>query len=94
MTRKIDRRVFVCRSVLTASGAWLAGLAAPASTRAAEGLLSAEFEKLRKELQPPTDELWRTIPWKMEIVEACNQGAKEKKPLVLRVRSGHPLGCV
>jgi hypothetical protein len=27
-------------------------------------------------------------------VEGCNQAAKEKKPVVMRVRSGHPLGCV
>ena len=59
-----------------------------------EGLPDAEFEKLHKQLQPPADELWRTVPWKTSILEARALAAKEKKPLVMRVRSGHPLGCV
>jgi hypothetical protein len=67
-------------------------LAAPA--RAADDLTDAEFQKLHQQLQPPRDELWRTIPWQMSILEARELAAKEKKPLVLRVRAGHPLGCV
>ena len=61
---------------------------------AQEGLTDAEFEKLHRQLQPPEGELWRTVPWKTSILEARALGAKEKKPLVMRVRSGHPLGCV
>jgi hypothetical protein len=94
MEHRINRRLFVRQSVLRTSGAFLMGLGAPLSTSAADTLTWAEFKALHQELQPPADELWRTIPWKLEITEACNQGAKEKKPLVLRVRSGHPLGCV
>ena len=90
----IHRRSFLERTAQVASASWLAGFALPGRSAAADELTMAEFEKLHKELQPPRDELWRTIPWKMEIVEACNQAAKEKKPLVMRVRSGHPLGCV
>jgi hypothetical protein len=58
------------------------------------GFTDAEFQKLHKQLQPPAEELWRTIPWKTSILEARALAAKEKKPLVMRVRSGHPLGCV
>jgi hypothetical protein len=54
----------------------------------------AEFEKLHKALQLPVDEPWRTIPWETEITDACARAGKEKKPVALRVRSGHPLGCV
>lgn len=59
-----------------------------------DGFTDAEFEKLHRQLQPPAGELWRTIPWKTSILEARALAAKEKKPLVMRVRSGHPLGCV
>jgi hypothetical protein len=94
MTRKINRRRFIRNAALTGASVWLVGRDVPARGAAAEDLTVAEFEKLHKALQPPADELWSTIPWKMEIVEACNQAAKEKKPVLMRCRSGHPLGCV
>ena len=59
-----------------------------------KGLSIAEFEKLHKELQPPRDELWQSIPWQVSLLEARKLAAQEKKPIVMRVRSGHPLGCV
>jgi hypothetical protein len=81
--------------ILTLLATVLAGLhPLPAWADEPARLSDTEFEKLHRELQPPTDELWRTIPWKLEIVEACSQAAREKKAVVLRVRSGHPLGCV
>ncbi|MCI0740061.1 MAG: acetylxylan esterase [Gemmataceae bacterium] len=57
------------------------------------GLTPAEFEKLHKELQPPKDELWRSIPWHVSIVEAQHAAAKAKKPIFVWVASGEPLGC-
>jgi hypothetical protein len=57
-------------------------------------LTDAEFRKLHEQLQPPRDELWRSIPWQMSLLDASALAAREKKPLVVRVRSGHPLGCV
>jgi hypothetical protein len=66
-------------------------LTTPAASLALD---QAEFEKMHRALQLPTDEPWRTIVWETEITEACARAAKEKKPVVLRVRSGHPLGCV
>ncbi len=59
-----------------------------------EGFPDAEFERLHRELAPPAGELWRTIPWKTSILEACRLGSAEKKPVVMRCRAGHPLGCV
>jgi len=36
----------------------------------------------------------RAVPWKLSILEAQAQAAKEKKPIFMLVHSGHPLGCV
>ena len=57
------------------------------------GLTPAEFEKLHKELQPPKDELWRTIPWHVSILEGRAAAAKAGKPIFVWVASGEPLGC-
>ena len=57
------------------------------------GLSLAEFEKLHKELQPPDNELWRTIPWQVSILEGRALAAKTKKPIFVWVASGEPLGC-
>ena len=54
----------------------------------------AEFKKLHQQLQPPRDELWRTIPWQVSVLEARKLAARQKKPIIMRVRAGHPLGCV
>jgi hypothetical protein len=32
-------------------------------------------------LQPPKDELWRSIPWHVSILEAREQAARDKKPI-------------
>ena len=57
------------------------------------GLTNAEFERLHKELHSPR-EPWQTIPWKLSLLEARAQAAKEKKPIYMLCRSGHPLACV
>ena len=58
-----------------------------------EQLTVAGFEKLHRELQPPKDELWRSIPWHVSILEAREQAARDKKPIFVWVASGEPLGC-
>ena len=40
------------------------------------------------------DEGWSSIPWKTSLAQACVQAAREKKPLLMVCRAGHPLGCV
>jgi hypothetical protein len=64
----------------------------PTSIGSAESSLS-DFEKLHRDLSGAS-ELWRTIPWKTSIQEARSQAAREKKPIYLVSRSGHPLGSV
>jgi hypothetical protein len=88
-----NRRAFFQKSIQSAAAVWLAGRC-PSLSPAAEGLTLVEFEKLHKELQPPRDELWQSIPWQVSLLEARKLAAQEKKPIVMRVRSGHPLGCV
>ncbi len=63
------------------------------SQEPAKGLTLADFEKLHKELQPPDNELWRTIPWQVSILEGRELAAKSKKPIFVWVASGEPLGC-
>jgi hypothetical protein len=64
-----------------------------ASKERADKLSVAEFEKLHEQLQV-SREPWEAIPWRLSIVEACSAAAKDKKPVYMLVRSGHPLGCV
>jgi hypothetical protein len=59
----------------------------------AGGLAAADFEKLLQELHSPR-EAWQSIPWRLSLLEAREQAAKEKKPIYMLARAGHPLGCV
>ena len=58
-----------------------------------DGLSVQEFEKLHKELQPPADEAWLSIPWKTSLLEARDLAAEQKKPILIWSMDGHPLGC-
>jgi hypothetical protein len=51
-----------------------------------------EFKSLHQELQP-ADEPWRTIPWKIALLDAQRTAAKSKKPIFIWAMDGHPLGC-
>ncbi len=58
----------------------------------AEELTDAKFRELHKQLQPG-DEPWRTIPWKIDLLDAQRTAAKERKPIFIWAMDGHPLGC-
>jgi hypothetical protein len=58
-----------------------------------EELTDAEFRRLHKLLQPNQDELWRTIPWEIGLLDAQRIAAQEKKPIFIWAMDGHPLGC-
>lgn len=64
----------------------------PSATRAAD-LTVVEFNKLHRELASAR-EPWQSLPWRLSLIEAGAQAAKEKKPVYMLCRSGHPLGCV
>jgi hypothetical protein len=80
-------------AALLAAGAAFGVTTLAAQDKGVAGLTAAEFEKLHKELQPPRDELWRSIPWQVSIVEGRELAAREKKPIFVWVASGEPLGC-
>ena len=64
----------------------------PAQSRGEE-LTEARFKQLHAELQPAADEPWRTIPWKIALLDAQQTAAKENKPIFIWAMDGHPLGC-
>lgn len=79
---------------------WTCGLLAAAlaqfaclQTVSAAELTEAEFRRLHKELQPAPDEPWRTIPWKIALLDAQQVASQEKKPIFIWAMDGHPLGC-
>lgn len=64
-----------------------------AGTFAADRLDETEFRRLHKELQPDQAEPWRTIPWKIALLDAQQTAATESKPIFIWAMDGHPLGC-
>jgi len=56
-------------------------------------LTEKEFHSLHKQLRPAADEPWRTIGWKISLLDAQRIAAKEGKPIFIWAMDGHPLGC-
>lgn len=65
----------------------------PLPIAAADVLSESEFRKLHTQLLPSETEPWRTIPWKISLLEAQRAAAGEKKPIFIWAMDGHPLGC-
>jgi hypothetical protein len=61
---------------------------------AVRSLTLEEFNKLHKEVRPPKDEVWRTIPWKLSLLEAQRLAATKQQPIFLWAMAGNPLACV
>jgi len=57
------------------------------------GLTDAEFTRLHAALQPEADAPWRTIPWRVSLLDARQEAARQKKPIFIWAMDGHPLGC-
>lgn len=66
--------------------------AVPQGTQA-EQLTDAKFDELLAKLQPAKDEPWRTIPWRIALLDAQQTAAKQNKPIFIWAMDGHPLGC-
>lgn len=58
-----------------------------------EGLSNEQFEKLHRELQPPKDEAWLSVPWKISLLEARDLAAAQKKPILIWSMDGNPLAA-
>jgi hypothetical protein len=78
--------------VLGLAAVLIAGPVVAPATRAGE-LTETVFRKLHDELQPGPEELWRTIPWKIALLDAQQTAAKQQKPIFIWAMDGHPLGC-
>ena len=59
----------------------------------ASQLSEKEFQKLHAAMQPSEDEPWRTIPWKISLLDAQSAAAQQNKPIFIWAMDGHPLGC-
>ena len=77
------------RFVLIAS---IAVIGSIGSSRAAE-LTETECKLIADQLQPQMTKPWRTIPWRISLLEAQAVASKEQKPLFIWAMDGHPLGC-
>jgi hypothetical protein len=80
------------RIVIGVFCAALVGVALPTVIEAGD-LTEAGFRRLHRELQPAPDEPWRSIPWKIELLEAQWTAVAENKPIFIWAMDGHPLGC-
>lgn len=56
-------------------------------------LTEAEARRLHRELREGADETWRTIPWKISLLDAQRAAAREGRPIFIWAMDGHPLGC-
>lgn len=68
-------------------------LAANVGASDPDSITEKEFEQLHKEIDTPQGKLWRTIPWKVSLLDAQNEAAQTKKPIFIWAMDGHPLGC-
>ncbi len=84
--RKLWQMVMATMCVVFVAGALPSPLAAGELT-------DAEFRRLHALLQPAPDEPWRTIPWKIGLLDAQREAVREKKPIFIWAMDGHPLGC-
>ena len=60
---------------------------------AQEALTPARFAELFAELEPDAEAPWRTVGWRIDLLEAQRVAAAEDKLLFVWAMDGHPLGC-
>ncbi|MEK6236761.1 MAG: hypothetical protein N2C14_18805 [Planctomycetales bacterium] len=82
------RLAYIVQTSLICLAAWLSVAAAESAE-----LSESEFQKLHASLKPSADEPWRTIPWKISLLDAQRTAAAQKKPIFIWAMDGHPLGC-
>ena len=51
-----------------------------------------EFQKLHDNVKP-TEEVWKTIPWHVDLKSAQKEASEKDKLLLIWAMDGHPLGC-
>jgi hypothetical protein len=53
----------------------------------------ADLQLMKQHCQAASREPWRSIPWKISLVEAQQVAVEERKPIFIWAMDGHPLGC-
>ena len=53
----------------------------------------ARFAELQQQLRPDPTAIWRSIPWRIDLLAAQREAAQQHKPLFVWAMDGHPLGC-
>lgn len=41
----------------------------------------------------PTDEKWKSIPWRTSLIDAQHDAVETEKPIFIWTMDGNPLGC-
>ncbi len=59
----------------------------------AQQLSEQKCQELLHELQAGEKAVWRTIPWKLSVLEARRDAFEQDKPIFIWAMDGHPLGC-
>lgn len=86
-----SRRLFGLASLCLAVATGSSGLSRTAFAQ--DAITDSRYEELLLQLQPPSDEAWRTIPWKIDLLDAQRTAVAEQKPIFIWAMDGHPLGC-
>ena len=81
------------KSILLRSSLFAALTIAFAGVGFGNEITEEEFRDLQKVLTPDQNERWRTIPWKIALLEAQRTAAEQGKPIFIWAMDGHPLGC-
>ena len=71
----------------------LLGVWAPLTGLFAQELSEQRCQELLSELQSGEKAVWRTIPWKLSVLDARREAIDQDKPIFIWAMDGHPLGC-
>ena len=83
---------FAIPAALLAGVAAVVYFASPPS--ADETIPNDEYRSLLAALPVrPGEEAYTTIPWELNLLDARQKAATERKPLLIWTMDGHPLGC-
>lgn len=49
--------------------------------------------KVKSIVPTAEEELWLSIPWRLNLMEARKASIEQGKPMFLWIMNGHPMGC-
>lgn len=79
-------------SLALAAWAWAFCILARSPVVAAD-LSEEQFKHWHASLRPKPNALWRSVPWKTNVLDGQRQAAEDDKPIFIWAMDGHPLGC-